>query len=70
MKHLGSLRQATLQGLQDPVKFTEVLDRAAGPAVGTILTRTAAGWVVLPPGSEGQVLTAHGPGQPLTWETP
>jgi len=38
-----------------------------GSTVGSILYRDNTGWTALTPGTEGQVLTAHGPGSAPTW---
>jgi hypothetical protein len=47
---------------------TEFLDLVLGAAQGDIIYRNAAGWVVLTPGTDGSVLTTHGPAADPTWE--
>jgi hypothetical protein len=50
--------------------LSSILDAAAGAAQGSMLYRSGTGWVVLTPGTSGQVLTAGGGEANLAWATP
>lgn len=41
----------------------------SGAERGSILYKGTSGWVLLPPGDPGQVLTSQGPGQSPIWAT-
>lgn len=49
--------------------LTALLDAQFGSARGSILHRGSSAWAVISPGAEGKILTAHGAGADLTWET-
>lgn len=47
--------------------LSDIIDALAGSDQGSILTRTAAGWTVLTPGTSGFILTSGGPAADLSW---
>lgn len=55
--------------VQAQTKVSESLD-VLGNDEGVILVRSDGLWIALQPGTEGQVLTAHGSGVMPTWEDP
>ncbi len=57
--------------LAGELSLTALLDALPGTAEqGAIIHRTASGWELLAPGTDGYVLTTHGPGADVTWEPP
>lgn len=52
-----------------PTAVSEALD-AISQTPGTILVRTAQGWIAIQPGPEGYVLTSTGPDSPPEWRPP
>lgn len=46
---------------------TAILDRALGSTRGSIITRGASGWTILPPGTSGRLLTSSGAGADPTY---
>lgn len=50
--------------------LTQVLDAILTNARGTILTRMAAGWVGLAPGTNGYFLRTNGAGADVAWDAP
>lgn len=50
-----------------PASISAMLDRAASSAQGSMLTRTAAGWVALAPGTAGLPLVSGGAGANLAY---
>lgn len=53
--------------IDTPEQVSAVLD-LLGTTRGSVLVRGTAGWVILPPGTSGKVLTAHGAGADPTYE--
>jgi hypothetical protein len=53
-----------------PTTLSAWLDHAASASRGTILTRTAAGWVALAPGTSGLFLKTQGPTGDAIWDAP
>lgn len=52
-----------------PTTISALLDKLSSTR-GSLLTRTAAGWVSLGPGSSGQYLKTQGAGADATWDSP
>lgn len=52
-----------------PTSLSALLDACAGNAQGDILYRNASGWVVLAPGTSGQLLSTAGAGGNPSWIT-
>lgn len=50
-------------------QLSAILD-ALGTTQGSIIYRSATGWVILVPGTAGQILTTEGTGQNPKWATP
>lgn len=53
-----------------PVTLTQFLDHVVGTVRGTLVTRSATGWVALSPGTSGQFLMTQGGGADLIWGNP
>lgn len=53
---------AASRALAAPATVTSILDRALGSTRGSIITRTASGWVILTPGTLGLPLKSAGAG--------
>ncbi len=49
---------------------TDILDGLGSPAQGNILYRGASNWVLMPPSTDGNVLTTHSTGANPTWTAP
>lgn len=52
-----------------PTTTTALIDATIGNTQGNVLYRNATGWVVLAPGTMGQVLSSGGPAANVTWTT-
>ncbi len=49
---------------------TDILDGLGSPAQGQILYRGSSNWILMPPSTDGNVLTTHSTGANPTWTTP
>jgi hypothetical protein len=68
-QHVLGVSGGTLQFDGAPIISSTAFDAVFGSEVGDLLVRTSSGWAALTPGAQGAILTANGPGTPITWTT-